>query len=146
MTTGNLTENLKKLTALDQPEIRLALEVSAANVVKHMQMNHRRPATTAERIGHPDPRFYTWTGKLVNSMRAGAVKVGFKVMSIEVKAGDRSTNYAADVEFGTPHSRQFPFFRPALAETAKVNMEMIGSSIRKALRRMAQEARGPSSV
>ncbi|MFA4971744.1 MAG: hypothetical protein WC683_03975 [bacterium] len=153
---GNLVSNLQKLASLNHPMIVLTMEIAGNNVVEHAKANHRRPPESPAAVReHSDPRFYTRTGNLVNSMRAENAQVSDLAITVPVVAGDTRVDYAAIIEtgrksaatfgggafnpwaalteFGGAGRRAFPFFRPAIMKTARRNFGIIGEGVRRTL-------------
>lgn len=130
--------NLKLIEDWADREILEGLQAGASEVIQHAQAGHGRPASKAERIAHPDPRFYTWSSRLTNSMRLGETRVFKDGAQQEILAGGmfggQEVDYAMAVEFGTSRSRAFPFFGPALKETGNKVLAILAKAIRRALK------------
>jgi len=129
----NVQRKLRKVKDWTNPAIAIGLQVSANVVVKHAKAKHPRPASLTERVEHPYPRYYDWTGNLTGSIRAGKVRVYTDGAEILVYAGSPTINYAASVEFGTPRSRAFPYMRPALQENAQEFIQILGGVLRRVI-------------
>jgi len=130
-----LGRNLSRIKNLTHDALITGLEISANNVVTHAKLRHTfgkslDPATVSE---HPDKRFYTWTSNLVNSIRAGNVEQYPNGLLIEVTAGAGLGIYPQLVEYGGPGRREFPFMRPAMSGTAKLNLSILGKAVRSVL-------------
>jgi HK97 gp10 family phage protein len=131
----DLIENLSRLQHLDQhPELIQAMQMAGNLVVTRAKADHPRPASKSERKAHPYKRFYTWTGKLVNSMRIGETQAFFDRIIQFIHAGDGLTDYAAAVEFGTVNAKAYPFFLPALNDTKKDALKVMGLGVLRAIR------------
>jgi len=102
-------------------------------VATHAKNNHRvgSQLSPGERKSHPDPRFYTWSAKLVNSIHAEKVQVFVNGLKGEVTAGEK---YATKIELGGPNSRAFPFMAPALTETAVPVVALLGAAVKKVIK------------
>ena len=87
--------------------------------------------SSAERKTHPDPRFYTWSTKLVNSIKAEKVKIFTYGITGEVTA---SEPYATLIEVGGAGRRAFPFFGPALEEEAVGIVTLMGAAVSKVIK------------
>lgn len=106
--------------------------MAANEVANHAKAEHPRPASRAERIAHPYPRFYTWRG-----ITAAAIYVGRpraeknKGAEIDVISPEP---HSAGLEFGTPTARAFPFMGPALEQTQDKAFLILAVAIRKSLK------------
>lgn len=129
----DVQRKLKKVKDWTNPAIAMGLQVGANVVVKHAKARHPRPADSAERIEHPYPRYYDWTGNLTGSIRAGRVRVYKDGAEISVHAGSPTIDYAAKVETGTPTTRAFPYMRPALDENAQEFLQILGGVLRRVI-------------
>ena len=109
--------NLRRVKNLSNQQIKIGLEVSANEVVKHMQGKHQRGKnlSRAEVKAHPSERFYTWSNVLVNSMQAGDVVWEQAGAEIAVKAVAPYAEYVEAPKPGSGH-RAFPFMGPAIDE------------------------------
>lgn len=123
-------KNLKKIDNWTNKAIADGLMMGASKVVLHAQAKHGRPSSRAERIAHPDKRFYTWSGDLASSTQQGKVKIYKDGALIEINVTE---TYAAAVEFGTPRSRAFPFMKPALDETKNEVLAYLARAVKEAL-------------
>ncbi len=128
--------SLKKVKNWQDDVIVQGMEIGANRVVTHMKENHRfvgpkgKGISPAERRIHADKRFYTWSEKTVNSMRAGEVKMIWGGIMIEVFAGSPSMRWVADLEVGTANRRAFPFMQPALTATRKINFQDMAARLK----------------
>jgi len=84
-----------------------------------------------QRKSHPDSRFYTWSAKLVNSIKPEKVKVLSYGLTGEVTASEA---YATLIEIGGPNRRAFPFFGPALEEEAVGIVAILGVAVSKVIK------------
>jgi hypothetical protein len=102
-------------------------------VATHAKSNHivGSSISPSGRKEHSDPRFYTWSAKLVNSIRPLKVKVFVNGLEGDVVAGEK---YATKVEIGGPNSRAFPFLGPALIETAPQAVLILAAAVRKVIK------------
>lgn len=80
---------------------------------------------------HADPRFYTHSSDLVNSIHAEKVKIFVNGLTGEVTAGEK---YATRVEIGGPNSRAFPFMGPALTETGPAQIALFAAAVKKVIK------------
>ena len=101
--------------------------------MKHAKAKHPRPADQAERIDHPYPRYYDWTGNLTGSIRAGKVRIYKDGAEILVHAGSPTVDYAAKVELGSPRTRAFPYMKPALEESAQEHLQILGAVLKRVI-------------
>lgn len=126
-----LQMNLTRLVVIGHKEIVQGMELWGNAVVDHMQANHQyiKPGTPNP-AGHPDPRFYTHTQQLVNSMHIEDAVVSAANISVKVLA---SETYAENVENGTPNSRAYPFMGPALIETKQLGVSIVALAVKRAL-------------
>ena len=99
----------------------------------HAKSNHVAASqlSAGERKTHPDSRFYTHSAKLVNSIKAEKVKVFVNGLKGEVTA---SEPYATKIEVGGPNSRAFPFFGPAVTETAIPVIGLFATAVKKVIK------------
>ena len=81
--------------------------------------------------GTGSPRFFTWSAKLVNSIKPEKVKVFANGLKGEVTA---SEPYATKIEIGSSNSRAFPFFGPALVETAVAQIALFAAAVKKVIK------------
>ncbi len=102
-------------------------------VVTHAKSNHRAGSqiSPGERKAHTDPRFYVWSNDLLSSIRAEKVKVFVNRITGEVVAGEK---YATKIELGGPNSRAFPFFGPAITETAPAAILLFATAVKKVIK------------
>ena len=102
-------------------------------VVTHSKSNHIAASglSAGERKTHADPRFYTHSAKLVNSIHAEKVKVFVNGLKGEVTAGER---YATKIELGGPNRRAFPFMGPALVGTAPATILLFAAAVKKVIK------------
>jgi len=109
------------------------MEKSQNLVVTHAKNNHiaATQLSAGERKEHPDPRFYTHSADLVNSIKAEKVQVFVNGLKGEVTA---SEPYATKIEVGGPNSRAFPFFGPALTDTAIPILAIMGAAVKKVIK------------
>lgn len=143
-----LSENLARLERLDSPYLAEGMQRAANVAVTLMKANHPAPPASGSlykghfgyslATKHDHQRFYTRSGKLVNSMRAGETKVETTKITQEVLAGDQYVNYAAPVELGGPNRRAYPYMAPAIIDPAV--MQQIANAVTKALQ--AEAAKG----
>ena len=80
---------------------------------------------------HSDPRFYTWSSDLVNSIKAEKVQVFVNGIKGEVTASEK---YATKIEVGGPNRRAFPFFGPALTEEAVPIVALLGAAVARVIK------------
>ena len=128
-----LNANLKLVETFTMAELKQAMEISQALVANSAKANHLKAKnlSAAERKVHSDPRFYSWSQKLVNSIHAEKVKVSAFGIKGEVSAGEK---YAARVELGTANSRAFPFLEPALAKNSQEIINILGAAVKKVIK------------
>ena len=109
------------------------MEKSQNLVATNAKNNHIAASglSAEERRTHTDPRFYTWSAKLVNSIHAEKVKVFVNGIKGEVTAGEK---YATKIELGGPNSRAFPFLVPALVETGPATILLFAEAVRKVIK------------
>jgi len=106
----------------------------AQNVVRdHAQANHKK--APPPQMGHPDPRFYDRTARLIDSIRPGKVTANRDIIRGDVLAGvPGEVEYAAAVEMGTAHSRAYPFLGPALSENENKIILIFDIAMKQVLR------------
>jgi HK97 gp10 family phage protein len=126
--------NCSRVKNFLNPVIKAGLLAAANPVVMHAKAEHSRPATAEERAAHPDRRFYTWSGHLVQSIRAGKFLPYKDGAALEILAGDPENPYASFVEFGTSTARAFPFMRPALEAKAQEVFAILGAAVSAAIK------------
>lgn len=109
------------------------MEKSQNLVATHSKNNHIAASqlSAGERKTHSDPRFYTHSSKLVNSIKPEKVKVFVNGLKGEVTA---SEPYATKIEIGSSNSRAFPFFGPALVETAVAQIALFAAAVKKVIK------------
>ena len=109
------------------------MEQSQNLIVTHAKHNHKvgSQISPAEITEHTDPRFYTWSADLVNSINAEKVKVMVNKIEGDVSAGEK---YATDVELGTPNRRAFPFLKPALNASYAGIIAIMGAAVKKVIK------------
>jgi len=90
-----------------------------------------KEVSRAELDLHADPRFYTWSEDLVNSIKAKKVKVLPWGLTGEVTA---SEPYATLIEVGGAGRRAFPFFGPALVEEGPGIILILGTAVSKVIK------------
>ena len=105
-----------------------------ALMANHAKRNHVRgkSLTPLQRRAHADKRYFTWSAKLTNSIQPRAVRFTQTEVIGEVVA---SESYAAIVELGDPPRRRaFPFFGPAIRETAKSGLRAMQLALTRMFR------------
>ena len=125
------------------------MEKSQNLVVTHAKSNHTAASgLSGEEIKiHPDPRYYTHTSKLTNSIRAEKVKVLPNGLKGEVTAGEKyataveTGDYnktgeidAIGTEIGTSNRRAFPFMGPALVAKAIESISLFSAAVKKVIK------------
>lgn len=130
---AELNRNLELVKTFTAAELITAMEKSQNLVATHAKNNHIAASglSAGERKTHSDPRFYTHSAKLVNSIKAEKVQVFVNGLKGEVTA---SEPYATKIEIGGPNSRAFPFFGPALTETAIPVVALLGAAVKKVIK------------
>jgi len=118
-------------------------------VATHAKNNHNAASqiSAGERKDHPDPRFYTHSGKLVSGIKAEKVQVFANGLKGEVTASEPYAtkvetgdyNKTGDIslvgtELGTPNRRAFPFLGPALNETAVGQIALFLAAVKKVIK------------
>ena len=109
------------------------MELSQNKVATNAKSRHvvGSQLSRPERKSHTDPRFYTWSSDLVNSIKAEKVKASITGITGEVTA---SEPYATLIEVGGPNRRAFPFFGPALTEEAVAIVAILGAAVSKVIK------------
>jgi len=109
------------------------MELSQNKVATNAKSRHLvgKQIPLGERKSHSDPRFYTWSNKLVSGIKAEKVKVFTYGITGEVTASEK---YATLIEIGGPNRRAFPFFGPALEEEAIGIVAILGAAVSKVIK------------
>ena len=107
------------------------MEKSQNLIATNAKSRHQARVSREEAILHPDTRFYTWSGKLVSSIKAEKVQVFVNAIKGEVTA---SEPYATLIEIGGPNRRAFPYFGPALTEEAAPIILLMGNAVAKVIK------------
>jgi hypothetical protein len=102
-------------------------------VANEAKSNHvaANSLSAGEAVAHDDPRFYTRSGKLVNSIHGQKMTVTLNSIEGHVVAGER---YATKIEVGSPNSRAFPFLGPALETKADACIATLARAIKKVIK------------
>lgn len=102
-------------------------------VATHAKNNHIAASqlSAGQRKTHADPRFYTHSSDLVNSIHAEKVQVFVNGLRGEVTAGER---YATKIEIGGPNRRAFPFFGPALIDSTPAIIALFNIAVKKVIK------------
>lgn len=130
-----LMQNMDRMGVDMIPPLTKAIEDGTQLVTNHAKAGHqfmgvKRKSKAEEEASvivhvNPDgtPRFRIRTANLLNSIQAIDAKVKRESIEGQITAG---MEYAADVEFGGPGRRAFPFFTPSLeANKEKIVQHMI---------------------
>jgi len=130
---AELNRNLKLVKTFTEIELITAMEKGQNLVATNAKENHvaAQSLSPAELKSHPDPRFYSHSSKLVNSIHPEKVKVSAFGLEGDVTAGEK---YATKIEVGGPNSRAFPFFGPALIGTAPAVIELFALAVKKVIK------------
>ena len=115
------------------------MERSQNLVATHAKEQHLSGASLSREavLEHEDlqgtgaPRFFTWSAKLVNSIKAEKVKVFVNGIKGKVTA---SEPYATKIEIGSANSRAFPFMGPALVETSVAQIALFAAAVKKVIK------------
>jgi len=109
------------------------MELSQNKVATNAKSRHvvGSQLSRPERKSHTDPRFYTWSADLVNSIKAEKVKVSITGITGEITA---SEPYATLIEVGSSSRRAFPFLNPALTEEAPGIIILLGAAVSKVIK------------
>jgi len=128
-------QNLKRVGSWTDSAIKEALERAAGNTISHIKTKQihlwGKSLTKVTVKEHPHKEFYMWTEELINSIRRGNVEAYLNGAQIEIRAGDKTINYAALVELGGPNRRAFPFLKPALEKTQGENLVIMAGVLKK---------------
>jgi len=130
---AELNRNLKLVKTFTDASLITAMEKAQNLVATNAKSRHvvGSQLTREERKSHPDPRFYTWSADLVNSIKAEKVKIFTYGLTGEVTA---SEPYATRIELGDAGVRAFPFFGPALTEEAAAIVALLGAAVSKVIK------------
>lgn len=106
------------------------MEISQNLVKDHAQANHKK--APPPQAGHPDKRYYDRTARLTNSIRADKVRAKDNIITGDVLAGTPGlVEYAEGIEFGTAHSRAYPFLGPALSSNEGKILMIFDAAVKK---------------
>ena len=131
-----LQSNLRKIENWTHNALIGAMEQAANNVVTHAKAEHEFVGPTSGASvpyirEHTDPRFFTHTAVLVNSINSDRpVQIRPNGLLKEVYA---AAPYAAHVELGTSKSRPFPFLSTALIATGQANVNLFVAATKRVL-------------
>jgi len=131
-----LKANLQRVDDWTKPAIKKALEKAAGNTINKIKSKDHLWGKTLSRQTvkeHPHKEFYSWSQELLNSIRRSEVSIKIAGgAEIEIRAGDKTIDYAASVELGGPNRRAFPFLKPGLEETQGENIIIMAEEIKRA--------------
>ena len=130
---AELNRNLQLVKTFTDLRLITAMEKGQNLVATHAKSNHRVASglSRAAIKEHADPRFYTRSTKLVSGIKAEKVKIFVNGLKGEVTA---SEPYATRVEIGGPNSRAFPFFGPAVTETAPAVILLFATAVKQVIK------------
>jgi len=132
--TDDFLREMRRAAALQDAKMLQAMQMWQALVINEAKSSHtwRKSLSSMEAEAHADPRFYQVTGKAVNSMRPGTIKLADGLVAwAEVLAGGPGTDYVAGLELGTATSRAYPFMGPAMTMTAGQALLLLAAMLNK---------------